>query len=502
MILRKPYGFLIKHFKLIHIILTFIYIYLAIKVNSILKYYNNYILGTENRLNAIKYVTNYYMIAIIISIIICLIIFALMRYKKKPKLLYLILIALYVVVAIIINISYDGLNTLYISYLDAKTLRLYRDFLRIIIIFQYISIAFTTIRGLGFDIKKFNFKEDINELNLDITDDEEVELTIGGAESIERKGRRTLRELIYYYKENKMFIIVIVAILIFIGLSTITIDTQFINKVYKENEAISTEAFNLKVLNTYTTNKSYKNQIISYDTSYVIVRMLISPKIATKMNTSNLILKINNNNYSVNEKNYGTFLDLGYNYNNTVIREAKTYIFIFNIDKKDLNSKMQLRYAEDKKIDLNPVYLDKISTTKKLKLAETIDLSTSSLGSGNLTINSSVIKNIFEYAYNYEINGKIYTSKLNIQSFNNTIINLKIESSLPYKMDLYDFISNYGKLKYKINNEEYESSILNNKTPGSYTEGLYLEVDKNIENASNIWLELIVRNTKYEYTIK
>ena len=502
MILRKPYGFLIKHFRLIHIILTFIYIYLAIKVNSVLKYYNNYILGTENRLNAIKYVTNYYMIAIIISIIICLVIYALMRYKKKPKLLYLILIALYIVVAIIINISYDGLNTLYISYLDAKTLRLYRDFLKIIIIFQYISIAFTTIRGLGFDIKKFNFKEDINELDLDINDDEEVELTIGGAEAIERKGRKKLRELMYYYKENKMFIIVIIAILLFIGLSSITINTQFINKVYKENETVSTDSFNLKVLNTYTTNKSYKNQTISYDTSYVIVRMLISPKIATKMNISNLILKINNNNYTVNEKNYGTFLDLGYNYSNTVLRETKTYIFIFNIDKKDANSKMQLRYAEDKKINLNPIYLDEVTTTKKLKLTESMDLSTSSLGSGNITINSYEIKNMFEYGYNYEINGKIYTSKLNIQSLSNKIINLKISSSLPYKMDLYDFISNYGKLKYKINDEEYESSILNNKTPGSYKEGLYLEVDKKIENASNIWLELIIRNTKYEYTIK
>ena len=87
MILRKPYGFLIKHFRMIHLVLTALYIYLAIKVNSLLSYYNNFISGKESKLNAIKLVTNYYLIAIIISIIICLIIYALMRYKKKPKLL-------------------------------------------------------------------------------------------------------------------------------------------------------------------------------------------------------------------------------------------------------------------------------------------------------------------------------------------------------------------------------------------------------------------------------
>ena len=161
LVFRKPYAFLIKHFKIVHLILTLIYIYLALKVNGILKYYNNFISGTESKLNAINYVNNFYILAIVASIIICLIIYALMRYKKKPKLLYVILIVLYLTTAIIINISLNGLNTIYIDVLDVKTQRVYRDLLQIIIIFQYISICFTTVRALGFDIKKFNFQEDI-----------------------------------------------------------------------------------------------------------------------------------------------------------------------------------------------------------------------------------------------------------------------------------------------------------------------------------------------------
>ena len=175
---------------------------------------------------------------------------------------------------------------------------------------------------------------------------------------------------------------------------------------------------------------------------------------------------------------------------------------MFNISNEDLNKDMQLIYAGDKKINIKPINLDEQSKTEEYKLTETIDLSKTSLKNGNITINSIEIKNKFSYAYNYEINGKTYTSNLNIISLNNTIINLKLISQLPYNLTSYDFISNYGKVKYKINNEEYTSKVLNNKTPGNYTEDLYIEVDKNIESASSIWLELNVRNIKYIYTLK
>lgn len=504
MIIRKPYAFLIKNFKLIHLILTGLYIYLAIKVNNILTYYNNFIAGNESKLNAIKYMTNYYLIAITLSIIICLIIYALMRYKKKPKLLYLILIILYLIVALIINISYKGLDTIYISVLDTKTQRLYRDLLRIIIVFQYISIVFTLVRGLGFDIKKFNFKEDISELELDITDDEEIELTMGNTEGLQRKLRRQLRELKYYYKENKLFINIIIIVVILILASTITVDKQIINKTYNENEIITTDSFNINVLNTYITNKSYNNKTISNtDTSFLIARIAISTNEgAKKLNTSNLVLKIKNNNYTSTTRYYDNFVDIGYGYKEQKISNQKEYLFVFNISNEDLNKDMQLIYAGDKKINIKPINLDEQSKTEEYKLTETIDLSKTSLKNGNITINSIEIKNKFSYAYNYEINGKTYTSNLNIISLNNTIINLKLISQLPYNLTSYDFISNYGKVKYKINNEEYTSKVLNNKTPGNYTEGLYIEVDKNIESASSIWLELNVRNIKYIYTLK
>ena len=504
MILRKPYAFLIKNFKLIHLILTVLYIYLAIKVNNMLKFFNNFIGGTEGKLTAIKHVTNYYLIAIIASIVICLVIYALMRYKKKPKLLYLILIILYIIVAIIINITYGGLETIYISNVSARDLRLYRDLLRIIILFQYVSIIFTLIRALGFDIKKFNFKEDINELNLEVTDDEEIELTINNTEGLKRKSRRQIRELRYYYQENKMFINTILGITIILVIAIITLNKKVINKEFKEGDEISTDKFSFIVLNSYLTNKSYDNSIITNDdTIFLIAKITILSKVGkTELNTGNMLLKTSSGSYKINSRYSNFFKDIGVGYKNQTISNQKTYLFLYSIDVKDVNKKMQIIYAGNKIINLSPINIDNSSNDMSYKLGETIDLSKTILGNGTFNINKYDIKNTFAYNYEYEINGKKYNSKINIISKNKTILYLNPNFQISRDISRYDFIANYGKIKYKINDTEYTASAPINKTPNSENNDLYIEIDKEVENASNIWLELNIRNQKIIYTLK
>ena len=43
MILRKPYAFLIRHFKLIHLILTVLLAYILYKTNKLLSFFNQYL---------------------------------------------------------------------------------------------------------------------------------------------------------------------------------------------------------------------------------------------------------------------------------------------------------------------------------------------------------------------------------------------------------------------------------------------------------------------------
>ena len=504
MILKKPYGFLIKHFKIIHLLLTGLYIYLAIKVNQLLTYYNNFILGTASKLDAIKYITNYYIIAIILSIVICLIIYALMRYKKKPRLLYFILIALYLLIGVVIQTSYRGLDTIYISVLDTKTLRLYRDLLRIVIWFQYFSIVVVLIRGLGFDIKKFNFVQDLEELNIEVSDEEEVELTLGNADSFLRKIRRNFREFKYYYFENRTFIHIILIVLVVFGGALFFVNREIIHKEYKQNEIVSTDDFTFQVLDTYLTNRGYDNQVISNgDTSFVIVRMKISSNHEKQVfNTSNLILEVNRHSYSSSSRFSARFVDLGTTYNGQQIGSATTYLFIYNIDNEDIDGNMKLVYAGDKTVYLSLIELDKISDTVSLKIGDTIDLSQSSLGSGHFTIQSYEVNEKFSYSYQYEIMGQVNTGEFSITSTQGAILHFVIDSSLPYDFTNYSLLSQYAKLMYKIGDEEYSSYAFTDKTPGNYKEGLYLAVDKNLLNATSIWLDIKIRNHEYLYTIR
>ena len=504
MVFKSPYAFLIKHFKLIHLILTGLYIFLAIRVNSILSYYNQFMKGTVNRLDAINYVNQYHVIVIVISIVICLIIYALMRYKKKPRVLYLILILFSLVILYMIQMTSEGLYTIYISVLETKTLRLYRDLLQILILFQYASIAVVLVRALGFDVKKFNFVQDLHELDIDVSDEEEVELTLGGTNTLQRKFYRNLREIKYYYLENKMFINIIIVILVVLSLSTFIVHREVIAKEYQEMEVFASDNFQFKVLNTFITNRGYDGrEITGTNTTFLIARMIVASRTDVReLQTSKLVLKIGGNQYIPMERMASRFTDLGTTYRGHEISGTATYLFVYNIDKEDIGKESKIVYAEDKTVFLKPIDLDEISNSTNYKLNESIDFSNSSLGSGSFKITSYEVQDKFSYSYEYEVMGQMKVGNLNITSNKNSVMKLEIQSSYPYHFSNYSLLSENAKLKYKVNDIEYVSSVFINKTPNDYKEGLYVAVDSEIKNATNIWFEITIRNSKYIYTLK
>ncbi len=504
MVFKNPYGYLIKHFKLIHLFLTGLYVYLAIKVSSILQYYNHFVEGTASKLDAMSYVNNFYLIAIILSIIICAIVYALMRYKKKPRLLYLLLIILYIAVFIMIRVSYQGLHVIYISVLETKTLRLYRDLLRILILFQYLSIAFVLVRGLGFDIKKFNFVQDLEDLHLDEKDEEEIELALGGTESIQRRIHRRIREIRYYYLENKVFILIVALCIIVVLLGSVYFHKEIIPKEYVEGEVFSTEEFRGQVLNTFVTNRDVNNHIIANtDTSFVVVRMVLGTNREVRsFNTSNLILKINQHSYSSNNRYASKFSDLGIGYTGAKISNQSTYLFIYNIDNADVSGDMYLIYSNDKTVRLSPVYLDVKSAEEKYQVGNKIDWSNSIFGSGYFMISDYQIQENFVYTYQYEIGGKMNDASLTIGNDDSAVIHLLLDYSFPFDISVNSFLLDFGRLKYKIGEEENSFDMVRDKTPGSYKEGVYLLVDKDVLKADSVWFEFSVRNYKYIYTLK
>jgi len=88
MILKKPYGFLIKHFKFIHLIITAILSFLAIKNREIYVFLKKVIVDNVNKYDALNYIDYSIFIYIVLVAILCFIIYWLLKYKDKPRNIY------------------------------------------------------------------------------------------------------------------------------------------------------------------------------------------------------------------------------------------------------------------------------------------------------------------------------------------------------------------------------------------------------------------------------
>ena len=104
MIIRKPYAFLIKHFKKIHIILLFLSAFIYYKHLQITSFVNEFMrLETYDMYN--EPITNYVSFLPIFSMILLflgsILLIILLRHKKKPWKLYIVPAFTYIFMVIV-----------------------------------------------------------------------------------------------------------------------------------------------------------------------------------------------------------------------------------------------------------------------------------------------------------------------------------------------------------------------------------------------------------------
>mgnify|MGYP004539647649 FL=1 len=490
MIVRKPFAFLIKHFKAIHLFLFGLLVYVCYKYNGIVSFLRNYISTGNGRYDAVNYI-NYTPIYIILgAILVMIIIYYLMKYKDKPKKLYLFSIIGYIAVIILFIFLFNYLRTFSSSIIEQKTLRLYRDISLMGLIFQYIIIVIMLIRGLGFDIKKFNFSKDIQELNIDLTDNEEVELVMGfDTNKTKFKIRRFFREFRYFIRENILFTglsLIVIVIILWIIVANYTSK----NKVYKENEYFGVD-FNMLVNGSYLTKEDSSSKKLSVgNSSLLVVKFKISSNHSDVLNPDNFILSIYGKTYSPNNKYCSSLKDIGKCYNKIKLtKQEKEYIFVYLVDDNVLNKKIYLKYdygyLTNKnnsviKVRLNPDNIDDEEKTTK-RINDTLGFYNSVIGDYKLKIEE------YNISDNYEINADITL----MPTSNNTIIRLKVSEG-------NDLIDNYALLKYTISGLEYTSTMKKLYNDNDYS---YYEVN-NITYADSIKLVLNSRHNNYEYILK
>ena len=326
MILRKPYGFLIKHFRLIHLIITGLFAYVVLKNRDVYKFIKTVIADTANKYNAEAFINYKIYIYMLIAILLCGIVYWLLKYKDKPRRIYIVTILGYIAIAIFMFSTFAYMGSFNNSTIDQKTIRLYKDIMTITLFFQYYIIIFMAVRGLGFDIKKFDFRRDAQELNATSEDGEEIEVNTNiDTTNIVRMFHRSKREWGYFFTEYKFYIITILAIII--GITAYKTYNYFSEKykVYNENDLIGMEY-------GITVKDSYYN--IDGDKNYVIISLDIY-KYGTKkrFDTGNLVLLIGNESYSPNKNVCYKFNKLGTCYKKQFITsDTSSYILSYEVD--------------------------------------------------------------------------------------------------------------------------------------------------------------------------
>ena len=181
MILRKPYAFLIKYFKLINGILALLTIYITYRTYNIVSFFNDYITSdyTGNFYAGFSsnYISTFIYFIIILIIAGLLVIILLFIYKKKPLKTYATSLGYYIIFLVFLIFIKNTMVTLETTVISAEAARAYRDLSLISIVPQILFIILFLIRTFGFNTKSLNFEADLKDLQIESSDDEEVEIT-------------------------------------------------------------------------------------------------------------------------------------------------------------------------------------------------------------------------------------------------------------------------------------------------------------------------------------
>lgn len=519
MIIRKPYAFLIKYFKVIHIGLCLLMFYLTFTIGNIYNFFKTYIVSGASPY--IDSLLSYYMsplmfIAVILLIVSLILIFFLMKDKKKPFLYYLVSTIFYILIFIALILYSSAFIYLQKETYSNQTLVLFRDFTMVIYFANYYFIVMAFIRGFGFNIKKFDFEKDLVTLDISDSDREEIEIGVSvDYDKVLNKVRYGKRNILYYVKEHSFALLILLGIFASIITIPFLLDKLVFDKTYGEGDTLVLNNIEYNILDSYVTNLDKDNNVINAKDKYVIVDFSVLNK-----NKKNKTLKINATRIKINNKYYYPISNVGSKFNDignvykeqTLINnKEKDYIIVFQIPKNEYRKSMILElYYDSKVVNGNTVF-----SYKKIKLKPT-EFKETDLGEFNLNnevkvnlpfvlkkeflVASYDINNIYDYKYtkcdNETVDGMcIDYNAILIADINKTL--LEIEYSF---LDTYK-IFNYMTLEYTLNDKTYTSDI-KNITPDSYLENkVVLEVDEQVKDANKIKLVFNNRGLSFDYNL-
>lgn len=529
MILRKPYAFLIKHFKLIHLIMTVFIGILIYQTNTLLSFFNDFIGSTQTivGLNVVETLFSSYSYILCMGVVLTsLIIFILMSFKEKPRVYYALNIVGYILLIVLYIYAGNTIEGMQKNILDERLVRAVRDFLNIAFIFQLYSIVISFIRTIGLDVKKFDFKDDVDDLGLTDLDNEEFEVNIEfDSQTLKRKIRRGYHNVRYYFVENRLMLIIVGTLLVFVigiglyrGLKDDTV-------VYQMNQPFSPIGYNMIVESAYVTSTDVRLNKISIDTSLVVVKFKIKTLNKTeKFIFGKLALQIGDNKYYHNIKNRSYVSDLGVAYvGQTLTDEYGDYILVYEIPSNLKNNKMDLVYTEqivsgmfkdktdDIKIPLVVTDLDVKKDDEYINYNQNYIVGSGLLKGYEFKVNNIELNSNFKINYNACVKSNEcytyyeYLSPSLSGISDKAILKLNMNLTIPKDgsiRNISDLITKFGTVEYVVNGVSKSTSITKKIDTTRKDNNNYFETKKEVLNSDDITLVLKVRNDIFKFKIK
>ena len=537
MILRKPYAFLIKKFRLIHLILTFLLAIIAYKTNELYSFFVEYIkqssylkIYVEPSMTSVAWYL-YLLVLLVIGMLVA--IFVLMNRKKKPIKYYLISIIFYSLLIIVYLLSSSQMFTLLQQQGNLKIVTLVRDLLMVFYYLQFVFIIISLLRTIGFNVKKFDFKNDLKEMNILEEDSEEFEFGIElDSNDFRTKLRRAIRIVKYVVNENKLLLMILGGALTIYLVVTLVLNIFVYNRMYREKENIKLDNFNVKVLNSYETTKSYNGVDISENGKYIyyIVETQIknASKKDLKFKRSNVSLKAEEyTSYQSDNKAFPKFLDLGVGYYEQTIKATTTekYLFVFKVASEFKSNQKLFRILKNTTVEdgetiynyatvkIKPKNVDESEEISNVSLNQTLSVKDSVVGNFDLTIESIEFADKVEFPYKETINGKEqqFTGVIipdYSDYYGKKILKMKAklnydEKSAPNEKIVNNFLGNFAHITYLKGGKKLSNPFpIIERSTTKDDEYKYFEVYEKVVDADNIWFEIIIRNKKYVYKLK
>ena len=519
MILRKPYAFLIKYFQKINILLLLLVGYVFYKDLQIYKFVKEY-LATSVYNPTIDSISNYanftIYLAFILVIIISIILLYLLRRKDKPYASYV-----YILVVNFVTLCFFLYTKNYFTYQVVKgynlvAIKVVKDLHFISTLPYYPMIFILIIRSIGLDLKSFGFQEDKEFIEINEADREEVEVQVGfDKDKWIRKIKYRIRYFKYFFLEHTIPLTIVFIVVASIFGYNFYRYFYVENKVYSMNEVMKSNNYLLEVNRTYLTDKDFSGNVVSDSGMYFI---LVDLKIENLLSISRdfdiekMLLFIDNNYYVPTTRFNSYFTDMGILFTGKSLKEKEktSYLLVYEVPKPKENANFLLKYQ-----DLSGKTSKLISVKMKIQDISTFKDKGSSSLKNSFTIPINLDEKVTFQLDSYEFLDSVnYTyqqcSPNSCPIYQGTINGgngkkvLYIKGSFgdSTKQEFLDFMTKYGKIRYKINGE-YKLISLQYGTNKSYRGNyLYFIVPEEIVNADNIEFVFTIRTYQYFYKLK